>query len=480
MLLVSCGKSKQNETVARKYCSGCHLFPEPALLDKKTWRERVLPEMAFRMGLDMSKIPGTSGLELNEILKTLPARPMVSEQEWKSIRDYYLSIAPDTLDNTVVDSFSPLQQFTASTLSLPIKGKTLLTLVKADPASHDIFIATRRGQLYLFNDSFATVDSFLVRGAPSDLMFAGKGSAIISCMGIMDPNDLPSGAVVSLDLVSKKVDVIIDSIKRPVDIQAADLNSDHEDELIISAFGNFTGGLIAYEKKPGGYRPHIIHNFAGTRKTIVRDFNGDGLPDILALITQGDERLALFTNRGDFRFSFQVLLKFPPVYGSSYFDLVDFNGDGKEDIVYTNGDNADYSAILKPYHGVRIFLNDGKNHFSEFLFFPMHGASMALARDFDQDGDVDIAALSFFPDFRKRPENSFIYLRNDQGKLIPFTTPLSAESRWITMECADIDHDRDEDLILAALAFPTGVPDSLFNMWMKKQNSLLILRNSLH
>ena len=51
--LFSCTTPEQNdERVARKYCSSCHVFPEPGLLDKGTWAESVLPQMAFRMGVD--------------------------------------------------------------------------------------------------------------------------------------------------------------------------------------------------------------------------------------------------------------------------------------------------------------------------------------------------------------------------------------------------------------------------------------------
>ena len=31
----------------------------------------------------------------------------------------------------------------------------------------------------------------------------------------------------------------------------------------------------------------------------------------------------------------------------------------------------------------------------------MHGAYNAIPRDFDKDGDLDIAAISFFPDFKE-------------------------------------------------------------------------------
>ena len=36
---------QQGEELARKYCAGCHAFPDPSLLSKKVWGD-VLPKMA--------------------------------------------------------------------------------------------------------------------------------------------------------------------------------------------------------------------------------------------------------------------------------------------------------------------------------------------------------------------------------------------------------------------------------------------------
>ncbi|HEX8039563.1 MAG TPA: VCBS repeat-containing protein, partial [Chryseosolibacter sp.] len=403
IVLMSCDRDKQPEALARRTCSACHLFPEPSLLDKKTWQQGVLPEMALRMGLDISKLPGTSAAELNEILKALPSNPMIPEQEWEAIQEYYLRAAPDSLDPAPDPHPVLLTQFTASTVALPVTKNNLLTMVKRGP-SGNVLIGTRNGKLYGVTESLAVLDSFQLQSAPSDVVFSPGQPPLVACMGIMDPNDLPAGSIIR---PGANPETLIDSIKRPVDVEAADMNNDGQGDLVVAAFGNFTGGLYVYEGRGGRYLPHAVHSFPGTRKTIVTDFNGDGLSDILALIAQGDEQIALFMNRGNFRFSYQILLKFPPVYGSSYFELADFNGDGKADILYTNGDNADYSPILKPYHGVRIFLNNGKNYFREWFFYPMYGASMARALDFDEDGDLDIAAISFFPDFKRHPEYGF-------------------------------------------------------------------------
>ena len=477
--LARCASRDEGEKLALRNCATCHAFPAPALLDKTTWRNDVLPEMAFRMGLDMSKLPGTDPDELSQVLHAIPSSPLVSEEEWKSIQEYYVRSAPDSLAKIVRHPPSPLQQFTTSTVVLPVSGHKHLTMVECDTNRNRILVGTREGKLFVLNKSLQPLDSFRLPGPPSDVFFLADGTTLVSCMGVMDPNDQSKGSIIRIGASLNDPQVVIDSIKRPVNAVAADLNSDGMPDVLVSAFGNFTGDLSAYEKFSAGYRRHLIHSFPGTRKSVVRDFTGDGLPDIMALITQGDERIALFTNRGGFKFSYQVLLRFPPVYGSSYFELVDFNNDGALDILYTNGDNADYSSVLKPYHGIRIFLNDGTNHFREDRFYPMYGASVARACDFDGDGDLDIAAISFFPDFKNHPDESFVYLRNDGNTFTPFKTPLAATSRWIAIEVLDIDDDGDQDLALAALAFPTSVPEDLFQRWGNSGTSLLILRNNL-
>lgn len=478
-LLMGCSQESKNEHLARKYCSSCHLFPEPSLLDKETWDQGVFPEMALRMGLDISRLPGTTPAELDEILRSLPGAPLMSEAEWQSIQAYYRENAPDTLSPSP-DRGKPeiLSQFSVTTVRLPVDGRAMLTFIKWDPAKKKILAGSRAGKLFQLSHALVLEDSFRLPSAPSDVLRTDEG-LMATCMGIMDPNDRYAGSLIQIQSNSPTAshELVIDSLKRPVNTVQADLNNDGQDDLIVSAFGNFTGALLAFKKDGDRYERHVIHQFPGNRKTIVHDFNADGLQDLLVLITQGDERLALFTNRGNFTFSYEVLLRFPPVYGSSYFELVDFNADGHLDILFTNGDNADYSAVLKPYHGVRIFLNDGRNEFEESWFYPMDGASMARASDFDADGDIDLAAISFFTDFERSPENGFLYFENRGGVLTPFQTPLAASGRWITMESADIDEDGDTDLLLGALAFPAAVPESLLKTWRENRISLLLLRN---
>lgn len=174
-------------------------------------------------------------------------------------------------------------------------------------------------------------------------------------------------------------------------------------------------------------------------------------------------------------------MQLPPVYGSSHLGLHDFNDDGFVDLLITNGDNGDYEAILKPYHGIRIYINDGKNAFSEAFFFPQNGAYKAIAEDFDQDGDLDIASVAMFADYEHRPQEGFIYLEN-QGNLQfeAFSIAQVDEGRWITLDAGDLDGDGDKDIILGSYVTAlTPVPDRFTTKWQSSRLPVLYLENQL-
>jgi hypothetical protein len=479
--ILSCeNPQNKNEQIAKQYCSSCHAFPDPSLLDKKTWDQKTLPEMAFRMGLDLSPLATINSDDHEAILKTIPHSRTVSEGDWEKIRQYYLDAAPDSIVVPSKDIRDTLKQFDVTPVRLNIARNQTVTLIEEDTIKDRFYIGTRPGKLFITNRNLLVKDSLQLGSAPSKIAMFGSEQRIVLEMGIMDPNEQPAGKLRLMTGNDKSISDIIDSLQRPVDFERVDLNSDGLEDYVICNFGNYTGALVVYKGLGNGkFQKHILQYLPGARRLIIGDFDGNKMPDILALMSQGDERIIMLYNQGNFQFRVATLLRFSPVYGSSYFDIADFNNDGKFDILYTNGDNADYSAILKPYHGVRIFLNNGSNDFKESWFYPMHGASQARVADFDEDGDLDIAAISFFPDFQNHPERGFIYFENTPDGYIPQITALGRVGRWLTMEVTDIDKDGDTDLLLGSLTFPNQVPSELWSEWRTNQVSILLLRNNL-
>jgi hypothetical protein len=225
----------------------------------------------------------------------------------------------------------------------------------------------------------------------------------------------------------------------------------------------------------------VIKAVPGAMKIYLEDVDHDGKMDCWVLFGQAKEGISLFLNKGNGHFEEKEILTFPPVYGSSYFELVDINHDGKEDIIYTCGDNADYSPILKPYHGVYIYLNTGDFHFKQAYFFPMYGCYKAMAADFDKDGDLDLACIAYFADYDHHPKESFIYLENvgskDSLHFVPHTIDQVPAGRWICMDVKDLDGDGWPDIVLGNMAAPYHNRRDWQAAWMQAP-PLVVLKNT--
>ncbi|RMF22330.1 MAG: VCBS repeat-containing protein, partial [Bacteroidetes bacterium] len=212
----------------------------------------------------------------------------------------------------------------------------------------------------------------------------------------------------------------------------------------------------------------------------LHDMDGDGRQDLVVLMAQGDEGVDIYFDRAD-SWERRRVLRFPPVFGVSSLEVADFNDDGRPDLLIANGDNADFSYGLKPYHGLRIFTGAPDGTFHESWFYPLYGATRALTGDFNLDGQPDIAAIAFFADFESPHPESFVLLLQQSAQPLrfqPHTLPQSRLSRWLVLHSADVDADGDPDLLLGAFTFsPTPVPDSLRRFWREQRLAALLLRN---
>ena len=454
---ISCRKPDRGRNLAVTYCGACHQFPEPALLDKASWKNGVLPAMSLRMGMSIiENSPKYSFAEIEKInaLHILPEQPMLEKKDWELIVAYYLKNAPDTLPDTTQNQvYKPLDSLFA-TKKYPFPDSEI-TMLKYDKNSHRLNVGTRRGEFMQLNPADGRVISqFELHNPATDVVFQQDSSFALTLAGMLEPNHDKSGICMlgTLEKGNFLTKKIITQLARPVSLAVADLNEDGQQDVVVCSFGYFAGRLSWYDVSAGGSPvEHVLKDVAGATRVLVQDLNHDRRPDLMVLMGQGNEGIFIFYNKGKGEFEEEQVLQFPAVYGSLSMELQDFNKDGFLDILYCNGDNGDESPVLKPYHGIRIFINDGKNHFTEKYFFPMHGAIKSVARDFDGDGDLDIASISFFPDYAKSPQQSFVFLRNEGNfKFSPFSTAATDSGRWMVMEALDYDQDGDEDLLLGA------------------------------
>ena len=445
------------EAAARKYCQACHLFPEPDLLDQHTWVNNVLPNMGSRLGIRTSgydpvrEADPTERIYLKQ-LNVYPDKPLITKAEWQSIVDYYRSQAPRQLPSpparTNISSQPP--PFVASEIKIGEKEVPQVSLLKYDPAGQRLYIGDHL-ELYALDKALTIQSSWQLQTPAVDMAHALKSLFVLG-IGTFSPSDKKEGVffpLLSADPALART-MIIEHLPRPVQFAIGDLNGDAKSDVVVCGFGNHQGRLAWYD---GGSASgeHVLTTLPGARKAIIQDLNGDGKPEILALMAQAWEKLSIYYNQGGGVFKEETALSFPPVYGVSYFELADFNRDGHVDVLLTNGDNWDYSPIDKPYHGIRIFLNDGQNHFNESFFFPMYGCSEARALDFDKDGDLDLVAIAFYNNLTTVSTRSFVYLENT-GNLhfLAHYMPETGNGRWLTMDVGDFDQDGYADVFLGS------------------------------
>lgn len=481
----------QNETngaVAKTYCASCHIFPEPDLLDKKTWEKGIFPRMGPMLGIRYMDGQPYADISYND--KESITKGAISMDDWKKIMTYYITLAPDS---SLVQNRPPIKDFTnLFTAKEPAlqKGNCSVSYIKIDPGNKYIYQANGfDSSLTIYNNQLQKITSKNIHNVPVDISFEqditqpGKRSGVLTGIGIMNPNDLAKGSAENITITKEgsfaQPSRLFDSMRRPVQTTLCDLNNDGKTDYLVCGFGNTVGEFYWMKNNGNGtYEKKMLAALPGAIKAYIRDFNNDGLPDIIALFAQAREGVFLFTNKGNGAFEKKDLLLFPPVYGSSYFELDDFNNDGFPDILYTCGDNADYSNVLKNFHGVYIFLNDGKNNYKQKYFFPVHGAFKAMAKDFDKDGDLDIAAIAFFPDKLHQPQESFVYLQNNGNySFKPFGIPQYNKGNWLTMDAADIDGDGDDDIVIGSLSL-AAVRNNINNDSLNKNPRFLLLQNN--
>ena len=108
--------------------------------------------------------------------------------------------------------------------------------------------------------------------------------------------------------------------------------------------------------------------------------------------------------------------------------MLDVDGDSAVDVLLSNGDTTEFRSNPRQYHGIRIYdlVGDG---LAEKQFIPAHGVMDFVMLDTGAEGDLDIASVSHFADFRHQPHQ------------------------------AAIDDDGDPDLLLGSLNYQTYTRD---------------------
>ncbi len=484
--MASCQQSKNPvspEDLVKIHCSSCHAVPSPSDLPTSIWESYVLPHMGARLGWYGEEGSGYSRAEMigdeGKYLEALfPVNPLLPQEEWQQIVTYFLEHSPDSLTAT---AFSPVETDLAAQMHrLPTEGSLPSTTLIQNLPDGSIAIGEANGGILTFLNPFDL--------SPEKRVGVGEGAVsveiindgyLVTVMGSFSPVNMPGGYVLAVPNYEAMSSVkLFSPLYRPVDAVFADLNGDRAIDAVVCEFGKWVGRLSVWMNNGTnrGYEKVILWNEPGATQAEVADVDGDGDQDIIAMFSQGREGIVAFIQENG-TFSPVQWLNFPPGYGGTGFRYTDLTGDGKKDLLVMHGDNADYPPVTKPYQGIRWYVQ-ADSAWEETLFLPMPGVYEAIPLDYDLDGDLDIAAISFFPATESsQPAGAGVFLQQASGAWDFLLISGQEDGRWMVMDTTDLDADGDVDLLLGSLMFDAPERQEWVKNWAEQNLGAVWVEN---
>ncbi len=437
------------ESIVR-FCADCHALPSSSSFAKDDWKKEV--EQGFRLynnsgrhdliptdfeaTLKFFRDPAPEQILIPVPVRTTDSQFVTTELSWPSKR---LPVSISSIRMTTPDPGSPkflLSDMWTGALSAVSAKAGELTVLELGEVAHPAHLE------------------------PADLDADGMLDYLVADLGTLNPQEEKQGNLwwfrAQADGNWKRMPLRL-GMSRVAELQPIDYDQDGDLDLLAGDFGlHFTGSIYLGTNEglndgSSKYSWQVIDPRPGTISLPTLDFDGDGRTDFLALIAQQYETVELKLNRGGGKFDTEVIyVAGDPSFGTSSMQVLDFDGDGDVDVLYTNGDTFD-DTLAKPYHGIKWLENEGRFPFTVREVAAMPGCYHAVAGDIDGDGDLDIAAVSLLSrkEMSKYPLDTFDgvawFEQQADGSFLRHTLQ---KNNCQAATCALTDWDGDGDLDL--------------------------------
>jgi hypothetical protein len=282
---------------------------------------------------------------------------------------------------------------------------------------------------------------------------------LVAVLGNVFPTDDPVGRAIWLENDGSgqfTTRVLLDDLRRVTDVSAGDLDGDGDLDVVVAEFGYYHGGLWWLENQGNGaFRERRLWAMPGCIQAPLSDFDDDGDLDVLCLCSQEEEEVVAFENQGGGK----LVLREEPLFRSTNFDLgtaglvvTDLDQDGRPDLLLSAGDNLeiDYPAP-QAWHGCFWIENRGNWRVAFRQLAHLAGTYASAAGDLDGDGDLDIALVSIFNDWRTPGNASCVWLENDGRQEFRPWQIADRPTHLATIACGDLNGDGRADIAAGSL-----------------------------
>jgi hypothetical protein len=420
-------------------------------------------------------------IELHPLLvdkSLVPPQPVITRKEFEALRSYYLEKSrveyklPEPAPKPPV---SPLFE----PLPFPFPA-TVITMAVIDPSDQTLVIGTSRPPELRVLQRGLTRD-IAVHSEPISYERMGPLRRI-GLMGHFGRN-FGQGRVVDFDLANEVQHTVVDNHPRITAHRTADVDGDGQQDLFVCGFGDYPAGRVGVWWGNGqSLQEEILFEESGSTWGEVADLDGDGDLDIVISVANARPRLLAFVNNGRRHLVPRSIVERPVGWGYNRCLLLDWDTDGKPDVVELAGNNLELRGRpIKTHYGVRVLRNQGGWQFVEALFERLDGAMDVAAGDFDNNGQIDLAVTAFYPDWRLAvPTTLLLVMHQADGTVQRTGIDDQHWNRWMRIGAGDADGDGDTDLLLGAAQVPMAVPSEHtghYEQLLSGKSTVLLLRN---
>ena len=438
------------------FCGDCHKMPIAENFPIDGWKKEV------ERGFDFYAQSGRTDLTRPNVFDTIA----YFTQKAPSLEEFLNEVSEIPSDKQRRVDFKEVEykpnrnQSGVANVEFVAETRSIISTDMRDGNVYELPLANP-GQSHSIQNAEAPINTTVC-----DLDQDGKHDLLIADIGEYKATDATRGKLIWMrhedgEYFSKE---IAGNLGRICQTVVADFDGDEDLDILVAEFGYFKTGSIFLLKNNGlngaqrAFEKVEVDGRHGTVRMQAVDIDGDGDQDFLAAIAQEHETVVLFVNDGSGQFSSRSIFSADfPSYGTSGIEVVDLDGDGDVDVLYTNGDTFD-SLMPKKYHSIQWLENDGNLNFTRHEIGRMPGVHRARAGDFDADGDLDIVACAFMSNNESEISfDSILYLEN-KGKM-------KFEKFWIekgtlhypNLTVGDFDQDGKLDFAVgtAVLGKPT-------------------------